>query len=686
MNHEANIKKISKYINNLIKKIEQNNLHYYSEDNPLITDYEYDNLILELKKLEKEYPELVNKDSPTQKVSGKASEQFSKKKHVLPMLSLDNAFNEDDILNFIKRIQKFLNKEEDFFPEFIAEPKIDGLSLSLHYKEGHLDYAVTRGDGIIGEDVTFNAITIQNIPKTIKTSLHTLEVRGEVYIDKKDFLNLNEDQRKKDNKLFANPRNAAAGSLRQLDYNITAQRPLKFMAWGFGELSFNECANLSDVFNVLRSLGFNVNDLNQICYNINDIFNYYSLITERRSLIPYDIDGVVFKINNLILQNRMGVVAKNPRWAIAYKFKAHEVITKLNKITINVGRTGALTPVAELEPVNVGGVIVSKASLHNEDEIARKDIREGDSVLVKRAGDVIPQIVKVINKNNRASTSKAFVIPQYCPVCGSKAIREKDKAVRRCTGRFVCKSMIIQSLIHFISKEAFDIIGLGKNQIKLFFELDLIKTPYSIFFLKDFKDKIITIEGFGEKSFNHLQQAIEKAKTISLERFIYALGIPTVGTKTAKIIAKKYINITNFFHHMQKTKSDTNYYNELISIDSIGNITVTEIIGFFENKNNIQEVTRLISILNIKDFEKEEVNKNNIFYEKNVVITGTLNNFSRIEIKYLLEKNGATVINNVNSKTDLVLIGDKPGSKLKKAKELNIKIIKEQDVTKIFKS
>lgn len=686
MNSENNLKEISKYINNLREKIEQHNIHYYNEDSPKITDHEYDNLILELKKLEEEYPELITKESPTQKVSGNISEQFNKRKHTTPMLSLDNSFNEHDIFNFIKRIQKFLNKEEDFFPEFIAEPKIDGLSLSVHYKEGKLDYALTRGNGLIGEDVTLNALTITDIPKNIKTKLSTLEVRGEVYIDKEDFLKLNVQQQNNNNKLFANPRNAAAGSLRQLDCTITAQRPLKFMAWGFGELSTNEGDNLSDVFNLLISLGFKVNSLNKICCNIKDLFSYYNSITQKRSEIPYDIDGVVFKINNLILQSRMGVVAKNPRWAIAYKFKAHEVVTKLNKISINVGRTGALTPVAELEPVNIGGVIVSKASLHNEDEVLRKDIREKDIVLVKRAGDVIPQIISVINKDNRDSTSKPFIMPEYCPVCGSKAIKEKDKAVRRCTGRFICKAMITQSLIHFVSKEAFDISGLGEKQIELFFELNLITTPYSIFFLENNKDEIIKLEGFGEKSFNNLQQSINKARTISLERFIYSLGIPTVGIKTSTILAKRYTNITNFFFNMKKIKSDTHYYNELLSIDSIGNVTITEIVVFFDNDTNVEEVNKLISILNIEDFKKEEINRDNIFYEKNVVITGTLENFSRIEIKYLLEKNGATVTNTVSSKTDFVLIGSNPGSKISKAKELNIKIITEEDITKIFKS
>ena len=456
------------------------------------------------------------------------------------------------------------------------------------------------------------------------------------------------------------------------------------MAWGFGEVSAKIGNSLNEVFNFISSLGFSVNPLNTVCTNTTDIFKYYNELTNIRHQIPYDIDGLVFKVSSLDLQERLGIVAKNPRWAIAYKFPAQEAITKLNEIIISVGRTGALTPVAILQPINVGGVVVTRASLHNEDEIHRKDIREGDTVVIKRAGDVIPQVVEVVNKDSRNLLSKPFVMPEFCPVCGSPAIREEDKAVRRCTGRFICKAMLVQSLIHFVSKDAFDISGLGDKQIELFYDLNLIKTPYDIFFLKDHENTITSLEGFGEKSFSNLKSAILKAKNISLERFIYALGIPGVGTKTAQILAKKYININNFINEIKHTKEENKSYQDLINIDSIGNVTAKEILAFFNNEANINVINDLLKVIKVQDYFKEKVASDNIFYGKTVVFTGALTKISRAEAKYLVEKMGGTVTSTVSAKTSFVIVGEKPGSKLKQAKELNVKIISEEEFSKFL--
>ncbi|MGV3278516.1 NAD-dependent DNA ligase LigA [Rickettsiales bacterium LUAb2] len=669
-----NILEIQAKITELRNKITKANDAYYQKDAPELDDQAYDALVRDLKSLELNHPELITNNSPTQKVGGKVAGGFTSKQHKIPMLSLDNAFNQEDLLNFTSKIKRFLNYTANEPIEFIGELKIDGLSLSLRYEYGVLVEALTRGDGEFGENVTLNVLTINNIPKKINTNLEVLEVRGEIYISKADFLQLNDNQQKNNAKKFANPRNAAAGSLRQLDPEITKSRPLQFIAWGFGEITNNNFSNLSEIFNFLNELGFKVNFYNKICNNLEEMQQYYMEILNNRYNIDYDIDGIVFKVNNLHLQNRLGVITKSPRWAIAYKFPAEEAITKVNKINISVGRTGVLTPVAELEPINIGGVIVARATLHNEFEIARKDIREGDTVIVKRAGDVIPKVISVLT-DKRSNEAIPFIMPNKCPVCGSEAILNEGEAIRRCTGHFICKAMIVESLKHFVSKTAFDIDGLGDKQIELFFDLNLIKTPADIFTLNDHKEQIINLEGFGEKSFNNLITAIEKAKVISLARFVYALGVNKVGIKTAELLAKKYKNIRNFINVMQNLLA----FDELININGIGNSVAEDIVEYFNNQQNIKVVEQLLVIITVNDFIELDINLNSYLVNKTIVFTGTLTSLSRNEAKYLAEKNGAIVNSSISSKTDFVVAGESAGSKLKKANELNIKILTEQE-------
>ena len=524
----------------LAERIAHHDRLYHGEDAPEISDAEYDMLIARNNALETAFPELIRPDSPSQRVGSMVSGNFGKVRHAQPMLSLSNGFSADDIGDFVTRIRKFLSLTETDDLAFTAEPKIDGLSLSLRYESGHLVQAATRGDGSEGEDVTANIRTISAIPKILHgTPPEILEVRGEIYMDRKDFLALNADQEGKGGKIFANPRNAAAGSLRQKDTSITGSRNLAFFAYSMGEVSAPVAATHNEFLTALRDFGFLVNDLSQHCHALDEMLATYDFIGSQRAALGYDIDGVVYKVDRHDYQERLGQVARAPRWALAHKFPAEQAETIINKIDIQVGRTGALTPVARLSPVTVGDVVVSNATLHNEDEIERKDIRIGDHVIIQRAGDVIPQVVRVLVEK-RPHDARKFIFPDSCPICGSDAIRPEGEAVRRCSGGLACPAQLVEQLKHFVSRDAFDIEGLGARQIEQFLELDWVKTPADIFRLENRRDDLATLDGYGEKSLDNLFTSINARRKIGLERFIYALGIRQVGQATSRLLALHY--------------------------------------------------------------------------------------------------------------------------------------------------
>ena len=660
-------KKIKKRLVELSLLIKKHNILYHQKDKPKITDAEFDALIIENNKLEKKYPNLIIKNSPNFLIGGPVSNKFDKIQHKLPMLSLQNAFNENDVIDFIERIKKFLNLEKNHKFDFISEPKIDGLSINLNYEDGFLKSASTRGDGKIGENVTQNVLNINGIPTKLNNNNlpKQIEIRGEIFLNKTDFIKLNKTMKEKNK--FSNPRNAAAGSLRQLDSEITKKRPLKFLAHGLGETS-KEYITINDFYKDLKKWGIPTNHLSQTHQNINEMMNYYNKINNIRHDIAYDLDGVVFKINNLKLQNRLGFVGKNPRWAIALKFKSEKAITKIRKIDFQIGRTGAITPVARLEEINIGGVLVSNATLHNFDEIKKKDIREGDKVEIQRAGDVIPQVIKVVNKDK--NRKELINPPKQCPVCGEKTIREKDEAVIRCINLKSCDAQIIGCLIHFVSKKSFNIEGCGEKQIKQFYKLGFIKNYNDIFDINKFKKEILNLEGWGDLSYQNLIQAINKSKIISLEKFIYSLGIRYVGETLSIILAKEFINIDNFI----KSANDK---EKLQSIDGLGPKVINSVYNYFLNKDNKKIVLNLKNNVKIINFTQQE--SNSLFTNKNIVFTGTLSKLSREEAKHLATNLGAKISSSVSAKTDYVIIGEKPGSKAKKAKELGLNILSEEE-------
>ena len=661
--------KALKRLKNLSSLINKHNILYHQKDKPIISDGEFDNIIKENNKLEKDYPHLVLQSSPNKIIGGSVSKKFEKNYHKEQMLSLSNAFSKNDLEEFIKRIKKFLSLDELQDIEFICEPKIDGLSLNLNYEKGILISASTRGDGKVGENVTNNIINIKDIPKRLmgKNFPNEVEIRGEVFLNKKDFIKLNKSLNEKNK--FSNPRNAAAGSLRQLDANITKQRPLNFIAHGLG-YSSKKYDTYLEFYEDLKKWNIPSNKLKEINSSLKSLDRYFNEIEKIRNRIEYDVDGIVFKLNDVNLQKRLGFVGKNPRWAVAQKFSAEKSITKIKKIDFQVGRTGAITPVARLLEVNIGGVIVSNATLHNFDEIEKKDIREGDLVEIQRAGDVIPQVLKVIKKDK--SRKNIVKPPKLCPICKSKTVKEDGEAVIRCENNN-CRAQILGSLIHFVSKKSLNIEGLGEKQIIQFYNNGMIKNFVDIFYIEKHKDKILELEGWGELSFNNLISSINNSKEINLNKFILALGIRFIGETLSNLLAKEFLNISNFFTN-SKNKDRLN------NIDGLGPKAINSLYNYFKDNDNLVIIEKLKNLLNILDYKITI--SNSIFNNKNVVFTGTLIKLSREEAKHLAIQLGAKISSSVTKKTDFVIIGDNPGNKAKKAKELGIKLIHEDELIK----
>ena len=668
----------------LAEEMEKSDIAYYQNDEPYLTDSQYDALKLRNLQIEARFPHLIRADSPSHRVGAKINTDFGKVTHRFPMLSLGDIFSVEELDSFIMGVKRFLNTAEDI--PFMSEPKIDGLSFSARYENGIFVQGATRGDGTTGEDITANLKTIRQLPLVIKGKVpEILEIRGEVYMSKQDFLDLNEKNAAEGKKTFANPRNAAAGSLRQLDSRITAERKLSIFAYTWGEVSERMWDSQEDFFNHLKEWGFPVNPNNKLCHTLKEIEQSFSHLAEIRSSLPYDIDGMVYKVNSIALQERLGFLTRTPRWAIAHKFPAEKAITTIQNIRIQVGRTGALTPVADLEPVNVGGVIVSHATLHNEDEIKRKDIRIGDSVIIQRAGDVIPQVVEVL-KNKRPSDSQEFIFPTICPECGAHAIREEDEAVRRCTGGLTCPAQAIERIKHFVSREAFDIEGLGSKIVEEFYQEGILQSPPDIFSLERrnadgdlFSHQscsglhLESRDGWGKKSVEKLFNAINNKRTIDLPRFIYALGIRQVGTATARLIAKNYVSFQAFMQDMINKET-----LKLVEIDGIGANMATDIVEFFQEEHNITTINRLLKEIVVEDFV-DTTNYDSPVAGKTIVFTGTLEKMTRSEAKAKALSLGAKVSGSVSKNTDYVVQGADAGSKAAKAAELGIKILTEEE-------
>ena len=669
-------------LKNLGHEIAMHDEAYHRNDAPIISDSEYDALRRRSHEIEKRFPHLVNLGSPSKAVGALVAAGFEKVTHNKPMLSLDNVFTEEQLGTFLKGVRRFLKelKDDTDIPlDMVAEPKIDGLSLSLSYEKGRLVYAATRGDGLVGEDVTENIKTLKNIPLILKGSApDVIEVRGEVYLTKSDFQDLNQRQSESGDKVFANPRNAAAGSLRQLDPNVTATRPLKFFAYAYGNTLEPVAESQWEFLEFLKSWGFSVNPLTRLCQSQSDLIRAYNKIFEQRATLDYDIDGMVYKVNNITWQERLGAASRAPRWAIAHKFPAERAQTILKSINIQVGRTGTLTPVAQLQPVNVGGVIVTNATLHNEDEIERKDIRIGDTVVIQRAGDVIPQVVEVL-RTKRPKSTVPFKMPKICPICKSPAVRTQDEAARRCTGGLVCSAQAIERLKHFVSRGAFDIEGLGGKNIIVFRENGLIKEPADIFRLHIHSDVIENLEGWGEKSAKKLFAAIEKRRRIPLARFIFALGIRQVGQATGQLLAKRYVSYQNWREAMiaaNDCKSDA--YFELTDIDGVGHSMAEDIIEFFKQSYNIKALESLTQQINIEKYV-EPIRQNSQISGKSIVFTGTLASVTRGEAKARAESMGARVSGSLSKSTDFIIVGVDAGGKAKKAADLGVSILSESD-------
>ena len=654
-----------------IDLVQKYNKHYYDKDKPIISDQIFDLLKKDIIELEKKYKFLKSKHSPTRTVGFKPSKNFQKIKHKVPMLSLGNAFNEEDLINFEKKIINFLSLKETNIIDYSAEPKIDGISASLIYVNGKLTKGLSRGDGAEGEDITKNLKTINDIPLEVVTKNfpREIDIRGEVFIENNDFKKINEK--------FANPRNAASGSLRQKDPTITAKIPLKFIAYTYGYAEEMKIDNQSDLLKNLKIWGFKVNPFNKKISGVKNLIQNHKDLEEKRKEIAFDIDGIVYKVNDFNLQKRLGFAANAPRWAIAHKFSANSSISEIIKIEIQIGRTGALTPVAKIKPVNIGGVIVSNATLHNEDEIIRKDIRVGDTVTVERAGDVIPHVISVDLKK-RDKKSKIFIFPLNCPSCGSKTIKDyneitkKQDAVRRCVSEgYECEKIAIEKIKHFVSKEAFNIDGFGKKIVENFWNLKLIRLPQDIYNLN--YDEIEQIEGWGKLSAANLRFSIEEKKKISLDRFIYSLGIRHIGQENAKIIARHLRTAINFFK-----LSDAQNIETLSNIDGIGRTQIQSIKKFFLNKTSLKVLSELGKNLKIENAVL--INDKGLLKNKTFMLTGKLNGISRAEAKSLIEQNSGKIISNVNKKLNYLIAGEKPTTKkVNVAKELNIKVINQKE-------
>ena len=671
-----NDKEIYKEYLKKIKLIQKYNKLYYNNNKSDISDSQFDILKREVLDLENKYKFLKDKNSPSETVGFKPSKIFKKIKHKVPMLSLGNAFNEDDLKNFEKKINNFLSYKKADEIEYSAEPKIDGISASLIYKNGNFIRGLSRGDGKEGEDITKNLKTIKDIPKEIKTKNFPTEIdiRGEVFIQNNDFEKIKDK--------FANPRNAASGSLRQKDPKITKKIPLKFIAYTYGYAKNLNINSQSEFLKNLKSWGFNINQFNRIIKGVDGLVLNHKNLEKRRKEINFDIDGIVYKVNNFNLQKRLGFAANSPRWAIAHKFSANSSISEIINIEIQVGRTGALTPVAKIKPVNIGGVMVSNATLHNEDEINRKDIRVGDTVTVERAGDVIPHVISVDLKKRKKNSIK-FNFPKECPSCGSKTIKDfneatkKQDAVRRCVSEgYECEKIAIEKIKHFVSKEAFNIDGFGKKIVENFWQLNLLRLPQDIFKLN--YNKITKLEGWGNLSVSNLKYSIESKKIISLERFVYALGIRHIGQENAKLLARHLKSADNFFK--LSINSDM---NDLVNIDGIGETQIKSIKNFFLNKTNLKVISELKKILKIVNVA--QINKNGLLSNKTFMFTGKLNGISRAEAKSLIEQNSGKIISNVNKKLDYLIVGEKPTTKkVNNAKQLNINIINQKEWMKML--
>ena len=671
-----NKKKILSDYKKKIKSITEYNKSYYDANKSLVTDKEYDELKKDILILESNYSFLNSENSPSKTVGFKPSKNFQKLPHRVPMLSLSNAFDKEDLINFEKRILNFLSKDKDFNLSYSAEPKIDGISASLIYKNGKFTIGLSRGDGKEGEDITANLATIKDIPKIIHANdfPEEIDIRGEVFIQNSDFKNLKHK--------FANPRNAASGSLRQKNSDETKKIPLKFIAYTFGYEKGLKINNQVEFLQKLNDWGFKTNPHNKLITGVNNLLINYSKIEKNRTKIDFDIDGIVYKINDFELQKRLGNVANAPRWAIAHKFSSNKAISEILNIEIQIGRTGALTPVAKIKPVNIGGVIVYNATLHNEDEINRKDVRIGDLATVERAGDVIPHILSV-DKTKRDKKSTKFVFPKNCPSCGSKTIKEfnnitkKEDAVRRCSSEgYECEKIAIEKLKHFVSKEAFNIDGFGKKIVENFWKLNLIKFPQDIFKL-DF-EKIAKLEGWGRQSMENLKYSINQKKKISLDKLIYSLGIRHIGIENAKILSKYFKSFSKFISFSKDKIQD-----EILDIDGIGETQLKSVRNFFENKVNLNILNELQKILHVKDVTTKD--KKGILKEKTFMVTGKLNGISRAEIKSLIEENSGSSISTVTKKLDYLIIGDKPTKKkIDKAKELKISILNQNEFLKML--
>jgi DNA ligase (NAD+) len=670
----------------LAQEIAGHDIAYHQHDAPTVSDGEYDALRRRNAEIETQYPELIRPDGPSAKVGAAPGSGFKKVRHAIPMLSLGNAFAPEDVHDFLASVRSFIKELRDD-PEIpvaiMAEPKIDGLSCSLRYEKGRLVQAATRGDGSEGEDVTANVGTIDDVPQKLKGAApEVLEIRGEVYMDRTDFAALNARRAEAGEPIFANPRNAAAGSLRQLDPSITASRPLRFFGYAWGEVSEPLGKTIVEIRKRVAGWGFRLNEPSRLCHGAEELLAYYDEIGAQRASLPFDIDGVVYKVDRIDWQERLGFVSRAPRWATAHKFPAEQAQTILKAIDIQVGRTGSLTPVARLEPITVGGVVVSNATLHNEDEIRRKDVRIGDTVVVQRAGDVIPQIVRVILER-RPEGAIEYVFPETCPECGSLAVREEGGVIRRCTGGLICPAQAVERLRHFVSRNAFDIEGLGDKHIRAFHADGMIRTPADIFRLEE-QDKgsltpLRAREGWGPKSAQKLFEAIETRRTIPLDRFIYALGIRQVGEATAKLLARHYGSLDAWRAGMEAAQDrDSEAYRDLIAIDQIGASVADDLLAFFAEEHNRVVLDDLMAQLKVEDFVRPRAVASAVA-GKTVVFTGTLETLTRPEAKARAEALGAKVAGSVSGKTDYLVVGADAGSKAAKARELGVTTLTEQE-------
>ena len=654
------MKQVQEEISKLVSLLNKYSYDYYVEDNPQISDTEYDTLYKQLEKLEENHPEYILENSPTQRVGDRVLDEFEKITHKVPMLSLSNTFSTEDLRDFDARISKLV---PDHSVEYICELKIDGLAISIKYEDGRLVSAATRGDGSVGEDVTENIKTIFSIPKVLKDN-RTFEVRGEVYLPRKSFELLNSERESNNEVLFANPRNAAAGSLRQLDSKITAKRRLS--AFIYSIVGDDSIVSQENALNTAKEYDLPVNPNFKLCKNIDEVIDYINYWTEHKKNLPYDIDGIVIKVNSYSTQEEVGYTQKSPRWATAYKFPEEELATKLLDVELSVGRTGIITPVAILDPIVISGSTVSKASLHNKDIIEELDIHIDDMVVVKKAGEIIPKVVRVVRELRTESSTK-YVMPNTCPSCGQQTYTKENDPFTRCKNPD-CPDQNIRRIIHFASRDALNIEGLGDKVVTTLYEKGIIAHTIDLFSLE--REKLISLDRMGEKSVDNLLNAIENSKQNSLDKVIFALGILNVGKKAGKILAEKYLNLTNL---MNAT------LDELVNLDDVGQITAESILDYLSDENNIKFINDLIKVGMNPQYEVQEVNTDNIFAGKTVVLTGKLVELTRNEAKEYLEKYGAKVTGSVTSKTDLVIAGEKAGSKLAKAEQLGIKVINEEE-------